>query len=149
MTNTFINWETLDLPLAKAKVKIKCPECNEKRTNKSDKSLQVNIKDGFGKCHYCEALTFRDDKEPVEKEYTTPIQTWKNYTALSDKLIKWLEDSRGIKQFVLQDLKVTEEKHYQPAIGKEINNICFNYFEGEKVVNKKYRSPQNLLLRKT
>lgn len=141
MIHTFINWESLDLP-TKAKAKIKCPECNEKRTNKSDKSLQVNIKEGYGKCHYCEALTFRDDNEPAEKEYTMPVQTWKNYTNLSDKLVKWIEETRSIKQFVLQELKVTEEKYYQPAIGKEMNNICFNYFEGEKVVNKKYRSPQ-------
>lgn len=137
--NTFIDWDTLELPQGKAKVKIKCPLCIDNRTNKRDKSLQVNIAEGFGKCHYCQALTFRNDEEPKEKEYTIPLQTWKNYTNISDKLVKWVEDKRNIKQFVLEDLRITEEKYYQPAIGKETNNICFNYFEGEKLVNKKYR----------
>jgi len=40
----------------------------------------------------------------------------------------------------LIDLGVTEEKYYQPKHKKEVNNIVFNYFEGDKVVNKKYRS---------
>jgi twinkle protein len=137
----FIEWESLDLPTGKAKAKLKCPKCIDRRSDKRDKSLQINIKEGFGKCHYCDALTFRDDNnETSEKEYTMPVQTWRNYTNLSDTLVKWLENERGIKQFVLQELKVTEEKYYQPAIKKEVNNICFNYFEGEKVVNKKYRS---------
>ena len=37
-------------------------------------------------------------------------------------------------------LGVTEEKYYQPAKQKEVNNIVFNYFEGETIVNKKYRT---------
>lgn len=136
----FIEWESLELP-NKAKVKLKCPKCIDRRTNKNDKSLQVNIKEGYGKCHYCEALTFRpEENEPNEKQYTPPIQTWRNYTTLSDKLVKWIEETRKIKQFTLNELNVTEEKHYQPAIKKEVNNIVFNYFEGEKLVNKKYRS---------
>src|SRR5690606_5713585 len=94
------------------------------------------------KCHYCEALSFRSDEENTvkEKEYSLPIQTWRNYTTISDKLVKWIEEERKIKQFVLQELNITEEKYYQPALGKETNNIVFNYFEGEKLVNKKYRS---------
>lgn len=137
----FINWDELDLPTGKNKVKIKCPKCIDRRTNKRDKSLQVNISEGFGKCHYCEALTFKDNTNDIkEREYTLPVQTWKNYTKLSDNLVKWLETERKIKQFTLQELNVTEEKYYQPAIGKEVNNIVFNYFEGEKLVNKKYRS---------
>lgn len=136
----FIDWETLELP-NKAKVKLKCPKCIDRRTNKNDKSLQVNIKEGYGKCHYCEALTFRpDETEPNEKEYIPPVQTWRNYTTISDKLVKWIEETRKIKQFTLNELNVTEEKHYQPALKKEVNNIVFNYFEGEKLVNKKYRS---------
>lgn len=141
MKNRFIDWETLDIPLGKAKVKIKCPECIDRRTNKRDKSLQINIAEGYGKCHYCEALTFKEDTHEVkEKEYTLPIQTWRNYTNLSDKMVKWIEDERKIKQFVLEELNITEEKYYQPALQKEVNNIVFNYFEGEKLVNKKYRS---------
>src|SRR5690606_2777830 len=114
------------------------------------KSLQVNIADGYGKCHYCEVLTFREDETKTEKEeYTLPVQTWKNYTDLSEKLVKWLETERGLNQFVLKEMNITEEKYYQPQIGKEVNNIVFNYFEGEKLVNKKYRSPNKCFTQST
>jgi twinkle protein len=125
----FIEWSTLDLKgKTSGTIKIKCPECNDRRTNKSDKSLQVNIAGGFGKCHYCESLTFKESiKRETEIKYTLPVQTWSNYTSLSDNLVKWVEDTRKIKQFVLNELNVTEEKYFQPALGKEVNNIVFNY----------------------
>jgi len=137
----FINWETLELKKQSGKEKIRCTECDAQRADKKDKSLQINHAEGFGKCHYCEALTFRDDKnkEVKEKEYKLPIQTWKNYTNLSDKLVKFIEDTRGINQYTLNALQVTEEKYYQPKIQKEVNNIVFNYFEKDVLVNKKYR----------
>jgi len=140
----FINWETLELKKQSGKEKIRCTECDAQRADKKDKSLQINHAEGFGKCHYCEALTFRDDKnkEVKEKEYKLPIQTWKNYTNLSDKLVKFIEDTRGINQYTLNALQVTEEKYYQPKIGKEVNNIVFNYFEKDVLVNKKYRDSQ-------
>ena len=140
----FINWETLELKKQSGKEKIRCKECDAQRADKKDKSLQINHAEGFGKCHYCEALTFRDDKnkEDKEKEYKLPIQTWKNYTNLSDKLVKFIEDTRGINQYTLNALQVTEEKYYQPKIQKEVNNIVFNYFEKDVLVNKKYRDSQ-------
>jgi len=140
----FINWETLELKKQSGKEKIRCTECDAQRADKKDKSLQINHSEGFGKCHYCEALTFRDDKnkEVKEKEYKLPIQTWKNYTNLSDKLVKFIEDTRGINQYTLNALQVTEEKYYQPKIQKEVNNIVFNYFEKDVLVNKKYRDSQ-------
>ena len=97
---------------------------------------------GIGRCFYCNALTFRDsekNKRETKVNYTLPSQTWKNYTNLSDKIVKYFE-SRGIKQFVLKDFDISEELYYQPQAGKEMNNIVFNYFEGDLLVNKKYRS---------
>ena len=35
-------------------VKVKCPKCIDKRSNKRDKSLSVNLNEGIFKCHYCE-----------------------------------------------------------------------------------------------
>ena len=77
-----------------------------------------------------------------EKNYKLPVQTWKNYTNLSDKMVKFIEDTRGLNQNTLKALNITEEKQYQPKIKKEVNNIVFNYFEKDILVNKKYRDSQ-------
>jgi twinkle protein len=140
--NKFVDWNTLEFRKNSGQEKLRCPSCDETRTDKRDKSLLVNHNDGYGKCFYCEALTFKkqDKKDFSVKHYELPSQDWKNYTELSDKLIKWFEGERKIQQFALKDLGVSEENHYQPALKKEVNNIVFNYFEGETLVNKKYRS---------
>ncbi len=140
--NNFIEWCNLDTKKDSGKEKVKCPNCNETRTNKRDKSVAVYHNNGIAKCFYCESLSFRDSKhERNAKEYVLPKQDWKNYTSLSDKLVKWVAEERKIRQETLIHFGITEEKHYQPAKQREINNIVFNYFEGSKLVNKKYRSP--------
>ena len=135
----FIEWETLDFKKLSGKEKIRCPECDSQRSDKRDKSLQIDHNDGYGKCHYCEALTFRDSNT-YEPKVILPKQDWQNFTKLSEPLTKWIEDNRAIGQHTLIQLGITEEKYYQPALKKEVNNIVFNYFEGSTVVNKKYRS---------
>ena len=137
-----IQWSDINLKgKTSGQIKVKCPACIDQRTNKRDTSLSVNITQGLANCHYCNEISIRDyDKVEKPIEYKLPIQTWKNYTKLSDKLIKWFETERKISQSTLINCRVTEEKQYQPALGKEVNNIVFNYFEGDTVVNKKYRS---------
>lgn len=139
--NKFIEWDSLAFKKGRGKEKLRCPSCDQERTDKKDKSLLVNHNDGYGKCFYCDALTFREDKQDyTQKEYTLPGQDWQNYTSLPEKLVKWVEDERKIKQHTLIQLGITYENFYQPAKKKEVGNLVFNYFEGDKVVNKKYRS---------
>ncbi|WP_286760912.1 toprim domain-containing protein [Salegentibacter sp. UBA1130] len=137
-----INWEDIDTKgRSSGQIKVKCPACIDRRTNKRDKSLSVNLNTGRAKCHYCDEVSFRESEEtesPVE--YKLPVQTWKNYTTLSDKVVKWFKESRNISQSTLIDCRITEENYYQPQLNKKVNNIVFNYFEGETIVNKKYRS---------
>lgn len=138
--NQFIDWNTLQFKKARGKEKLRCPACDSARTDKKDRSLLVNHNDGYGKCFYCEALTFKEDvKEQTEKEYKIPKQDWKNYTSLSDQMVKYLE-SRKISQHTAIELGLTEERYYQPQKQKEVNNLVFNFFEREVLVNKKYRS---------
>lgn len=122
--------------------KLKCPVCIDNRSNKADKSLYVHYGSGVAKCFYCDGLSFRDSvQKETEKDYKLPEQSWKNYTSLSDNVVKFFE-GRKIQQFTLNEMGVTEEKFYQPKFKKEVNNIVFNFFEGETVVNKKYRGPE-------
>ena len=121
-------------------LKIVCPQCTHTRTNKKDKALSVNLDKGVAKCHYCEAISFRKS-EPLEiKPYKLPKQDWKNYTNLNDRVVKWIESKRKISQKTLKELGVTQEEYYQPQVGQKTQNIVFNYFELDVVVNKKYRT---------
>lgn len=138
------NWDLIESNKVSGTAKLKCPCCIDERKNKADRSLYVNFNSGVGKCFNdgCSALFFRDsiEKSIIKSNYTLPEQSWKNYTLLSDKLVKFIEDERKINQYTLKHFDVTEEKYYQPALSKEVNNIVFNYFEGEVLINKKYRS---------
>jgi twinkle protein len=140
--NQFINWEDLKTRKVRGKEKIRCPNCDDRRSDKNDKSLLINHDEGYGKCFYCESLTFKEDEfKKNTHKYVDIKQEWQNYTNLSDKLAQWVREDRGIRQETLIHFGITEEVHFQPAKGKDMNNIVFNYFEGDKLVNKKYRSP--------
>lgn len=137
----FIDWEKIEVNGNRSgQKKALCPNCSHTRKKKTDKCLSVNFDKGTALCWNCEAVSFRDDvKTETEKEYKLPIQTWRNYTELSDKMVKYLE-SRKISQSTAINLGWTEEKYYQPSMQKEVSNLVFNTFEGSILVNKKYRS---------
>ena len=138
---TIIDWNQIELKgKSSGQIKTTCPACSPERKNKRDRCLSVNIAKGVAKCHHCEAISIRDDKPLVQdKIYKLPSQEWVNYTKLSDGMVKWCE-TRGIRQSTLKELAITEEEYFQPQAGKKMNNIVFNYFEGETLVNKKFRS---------
>ena len=144
MSHNIQNWDLIQTNKTNGTAKLKCPACTDTRRNKTDRSLYVNFNSGVGKCFNdgCSALFFRDsvEKSIVKENYTLPVQTWKNYTELSDRLVQHIETDRKINQYTLKHFNITEELYYQPALNKEVNNIVFNYFEGETLVNKKYRS---------
>jgi len=139
---TFIPWDSIEVRGERSGVKkTTCPICSETRKKKKEPCLYVNFNRGMARCYNCDALSFVPEDTPTyEQTYTPPPQDWKNHTNLSDNLVKWVKDARSIHQTTLVELGVTEEKIYQPAASKELNSICFNYFEGKKLVNKKYRS---------
>jgi twinkle protein len=137
------NWDLIQSNKNTGTQKLKCPACTDTRKNKQDRSLYVNFNSGVAKCFNtgCDALFFRESvqKSIVQNNYTLPEQTWQNYTNLSDAMVKFCE-GRKINQYTLKHFNVTEEKQYQPQLQKEVNNIVFNFFESDTVVNKKYRS---------
>jgi twinkle protein len=136
----FIEWDSLSFKKQKGQEKLRCPSCDGQRTDKKDRSLQINHNDGFGKCHYCEALSFRDentnlgDKQYAEIDFKAIVSVKED-----DKMISYMS-SRLIKESTLNRLYVTFENYWQPALNKKVDNIVFNYYEGSKLVNKKYRS---------
>lgn len=136
----FIKWDSLQFKKHNGVEALRCPACDETRSDKTNKSLKVKHNEGFGNCFYCEAYTIRDIQENnVKKDYTLPSQEWKNYTSLPDKLVQWVWKERMISQTTLNQFGITQEEVYFPQIQKKQNAIVFNYFEGETLVNKKYR----------
>lgn len=136
-----INWEDINLKnKTSGVVKTVCPNCSHTRKKPKDPCLYVNISDGVAKCFNCEELGFKEPSKPIKtkKIYSLPPQEWQNYTNLSDGLIKWFE-SRKIQQFTIKHFRITEEFYYQPAIQQNQQNVVFNYFERDSLVNKKYR----------
>lgn len=138
--DNFIEWETLPFKKTSGKEKLRCPSCDSQRSDKKDKSLIVYHNDGVAKCFYCGGLSFKESesKKVKEKDFKLPVQTWRNYTKLSDKVVKYFE-GRKIRQATLNQLGITEENYYQPKRGANVSNIVFNYFEKGVLVNKKYR----------
>lgn len=83
------------------------------------------------------------DNQP--KQYIKP--EFKNHTELSDKVVKWFKDVRGISQSTLVFLKITESNTWMPEVIRKDkiypagnrNCINFNYFRDAELVNIKYR----------
>ena len=136
------DWELIEVSGSRTGDKVTtCPVCSHTRKKKKDKCLSVSFTLGKAYCHHCGSVSFEDDNRQAEsvKHYELPPQEWRNYTALSNNLVKWCEDKRRIKQSTLMHFGITEEKQYIPQVGKEQNCMVFNYFESGVLVNKKYR----------
>lgn len=136
----FIQWNTLPIKKSNGIEAVRCPACDDVRSDKRDKALKVYHNNGTANCFYCNAFSIRDTDEKVyKKDYTLPSQEWKNFTNLPDKLVQWVRSERMISQNTLTQFGITQEEVYFPQAKKKQNAIVFNYFEGDTLVNKKYR----------
>lgn len=116
-----------------------CPMCSHTRkpANQKVKCFRWNHDKETGFCHNCQSrFGVLKDFKP-RKDYSIP--EWKNNTELSDKVVKWFE-GRGISQFTLRQMKVSEGMEYMPQDKKLMNTIQFNYFRDGDLVNIKYRT---------
>lgn len=116
-----------------------CPKCSHtrKRENQKAKCLRWNHAKELGYCHNCKTSFGVHKSFTPEKEYKRPeIQ---NNTELSDAAVKWF-GGRGISQFTLRQMKVSEGKEWMPQDNKPMNTIQFNYFRNDVLINVKYRT---------
>jgi twinkle protein len=125
--------------------KVVCPKCSTTRKHKRDPSLSVDIDTGAFNCHNS-PCDFRGSvavaKRP-EKAYSKPV-VWTNVTQLSDNLVNWFRQERGISQQTLIKMQIGEGLHWffaskdRPA--GEKNAIWFPYVRNGELINMKYRS---------
>src|ERR1035437_4851561 len=115
-----------------------CPLCSESRKKKTEKCATLFCDTGLGFCSHCgERFQLHTYKKKADiKPYVKP--EWKNNTELSDKVTKWFE-GRGISQFTLRMMKITEGTEWMPQTKKPENTIQFNYFRNGELINIKYR----------
>ena len=133
-----------------------CKKCLPTRKNKRDRSLRVNVDTGHCHCYHCGADFYVPD-EIVEREKAERVAARKrraaaipqhfqrpvfdaSKTTLSEDTERWLVETRCIPQSVIAALRITEQEEFMPQSGKKERCICFNYFEGEQLINTKFRA---------
>ena len=132
------------------KIKIICPQCNDTRGHKGNKSLSVDLDKGLCYCHHCGyKLYVPDDAEErlkqqrrdMHRKPTAPPQHFRRPTfnparmQLSENLERYWTTVRCLPQELLRTLRITEETVRLPESSQEENCICFNYFENGTLVN--------------
>lgn len=139
----------IDIPGGRKSGKIKtfCPHCRERRSNKRDKSLSVDLDKGVWHCHYCSwsgtVHIGERSKDAPKKEYRRP--TPRPITDLSRKAVSWF-NGRGISERVLKQMRINEGEHFMPQTGKKMNTIQFNYYLNDELINVKYRTGNKLFM---
>ena len=138
-------------------IKTICNQCLPTRHNKRDRSLRVNIDTGHCHCYHCGADFYvPDDAEErakaerqaarkrraasvVPQHFQRPVFD-ASKTTLSDATERWLVETRCIPQSVIAELRITEQEEFMPQFGAKERCVCFNYFEGEQLINTKFRA---------
>jgi len=156
--------ERLDLNgRTSGKMKVHCPLCRDRRKDKKDKSVSVDLDKGVAYCHYCETTFYRrpeaGGKVPLPSIHadrqaptTSPlrgtppraggeskIDASQFAMPLIQKHADWLLKERAISRETLELMGVGSKEEWMPQTGKKEWCICFNYYEEGKLVNTKYR----------
>lgn len=138
------------------KLKTFCPQCRNQRRNKRDKSLSVNLDSGLCHCHHCgwslcvpdeselrrkaqQSERLRLSRQSVPAHFRRPVFNPVTLQ-LSEPTERWLVETRCIPQSVIAALQLTEQEEVMPQSGMPEKCLCFNYFDGDVLVNVKYRS---------
>lgn len=133
----------IDVPYGRSSGNIKtfCPQCRDRRSNKTDRSLSVDLDKGVWNCHYCGYKgglpKAGEQKANYQKEPVRPKKVG-NFT-LSEQIVGWFA-KRHISLPTLSAMKITEGKEWMPQKNGEENTIQFNYYREGELVNVKYRT---------
>lgn len=122
------------------RMKTFCPQCHEQRKNKRDKSLSVNIDTGLAYCHYCGWKCSVREKSRLDSPHPSPKAIPLHQSVvLSDEVVHWFARERGIPASILMQAGITSAQEFMPQTARKELCICFNYYEGNRLVNTKFR----------
>lgn len=138
----------IEIPTGRSgKLKAICPKCHDRRSNKRDKSLSVDLDKGVWHCHYCGwsgTIHVGERSHDVpKKEYRRP--TPRPITTLSRNLVNWF-NKRGISERVLELMHINEGEQFMPQTGTKMNTVQFNYYLNGELINVKYRTGNKLFM---
>ena len=131
-------------------VKVRCPFCDEMRSNKRDKSLSIDATTYLYHCHYCQAsgvlrskmgeILSKDQRnfQPKKKTYSRPTKKINTDKRYSEYFLSWFQ-GRCISEDTLRKAKVTQETEVMPNVGKT-GVVAFNYYLNGELVNIKFRT---------
>ena len=118
-----------------------CPQCSGQRKNRKARCLSVNVDKGTWFCHHC---GWSGGLGTGTRQLDPPWQkpTWRSpppmVPAIGSAGFDWLA-SRGISREVAQRNGVCMASVYMPQVEEHVTAVCFPYYRGEIVVNRKYR----------
>lgn len=139
------------------KIRTICPHCNETRGHKGDKSLSVDLNSGRAHCFHCQHSIYVPDntEERAKQEHIAKYRKTASLPShfrrpvfdpkkslLSKKTELYWTQTRCLPQELLKELRITEQEQFMQQSGAKENCICFNYFEGDTLINTKFRSAQ-------
>lgn len=131
-------------------VKVRCPFCDEMRSDKRDKSLSIDATTYLYHCHYCQAsgvlrskmgeILSKDQRnfQPKKKTYSRPTKKINTDKKYSESFLSWFQ-GRCISEDTLRKAKVTQETEVMPNVGKT-GVVAFNYYLNGELVNIKFRT---------
>lgn len=131
-------------------VKVRCPFCDEMRSDKRDKSLSIDATTYLYHCHYCQAsgvlrskmgeILSKDQRnfQPKKKTYSRPTKKINTDKRYSESFLSWFQ-GRCISEDTLRKAKVTQETEVMPNVGKT-GVVAFNYYLNGELVNIKFRT---------
>lgn len=138
-----------------------CPECSHKRKphNRTKKVLSVNPALGKWSCNHCgwkgglgdwvdgdSPAPKRIDKPvmaPPREQTETVYETVELPSRLSDDVLTWFRDERGISESTVHKFAISQGSAYFGGHGKR-GAIVFPYFLDGKAVGAKYRTRDKL-----
>ena len=124
-----------------------CPLCshNRKVQNQKVPVLMIDWDRGLAHCCHCgetiQLHTYKKRNVQPKREYKRPV--WENRTQLDTSIVQWFE-SRGISQYTLQLMRISQKVEYMTQVGREMKVMCFNYFRDDELINIKYRPREKM-----
>lgn len=134
-----------------SQIKVICPLCHDRRTNKADRALSINTQTLEYHCHYCDAkgvlkskyndVITHDNKyfKAIKKDYIKPKPKEEKNNKFSESFLEYFR-GRGISGKILLEAMVTQETEYFPQKNGRCGCIGFNYYLNGELINVKYRT---------